>query len=316
MASASWIGSAVVAAVVVVAIVGLGATARAEPRTDAGLVWQAPVACPDAGEVRARIERRLGMPIDRMVHGIEVEIAPDHGDGRGFVARVDLRGITVANEVRVLTSARCDELTDAVAVVIVRLAMEIHAPVVEAVRPRLAVQVPPTRATHAWGGGLRLVGVSGIGALPGVGLGGELAVYGRHRAVFLELAESQWRQSPQVLQPGAPGRVDVSLRTTALRFGWGPEDVPLRVWLGGELGSITGEGVALNEVHVGAATWVSAGAGIGVAWPMTPHAHVVGLVELAVPFQRARFVLQDGTEVFRPDVATARCGLGLELGWR
>lgn len=308
--------SGLAVAVVVVVGLGLGTTARAEPRTDAGLVWQAPGACPDAGEVRARIERRLGMPIDRMVHGIEVEIAPDHGDGRGFVARIDLRGVTVANEVRVLTSARCEELTDAVAVVIVRLAMEVRAPVTADAHPRLAVQAPPARVMHAWGGGLRLVGVSGVGALPGVALGGELGVYGRHRAMFLELAEARWRHSPQVLQPGAPGRVDVSLRATALRFGWGPEDVPLRVWLGGELGSIEGEGVALNEVHVGTATWASAGAGIGVTWPMTPHVHVVGLFEVAVPVQRARFVLQDGTEVFRPDVATARCGLGLEVGWR
>jgi hypothetical protein len=310
MARAVWIWLAAAAG---------AATAHGEPRTDAGLVWQAPVTCPDAGEVRARIERRLGMPIDRMVHGIEVEIAPDRGDGRGFVARIDLRGITVANEVRVLTSARCDDLTDAVAVVIVRLATdatEIRPPVVDDARPRLAVQVPPTAVMHDWGGGLRLVGVSGIGALPGVGLGGELGVYARHRSLVLELAEAQWRQSRQVLQPGAPGRVDVSLRTTALRFGWGPEDVPLRVWLGGELGSIEGQGVALNDVHVGTATWGSVGAGIGVAWPMAPHARVVGMVELAVPLQRARFVLQDGTEVFRPDVATARCGLGLEVGWR
>lgn len=114
----------------------LAATAHAEPRTDAALVWQAPATCPDAGEVRARIERRLGMPIDRAVHGIEVAIEPEAGDGSGgtarrFVARIDLRGVTVANEVRVLTSGRCDELTDAVAVVIARLAAELRQPPAE-----------------------------------------------------------------------------------------------------------------------------------------------------------------------------------------
>src|SRR5207244_1182802 len=80
------------------------ATAHAEPRGEAGLIWQAPATCP--GDVRARIERRLGMPIDRAVRGIEVDITP--GDDHGFVARIDLRGAAVANEVRVVTSARCD----------------------------------------------------------------------------------------------------------------------------------------------------------------------------------------------------------------
>ena len=75
-------------------IAGL-ATAHAEPRGDVALVWRAPGSCPVLAEVQARIERRLGMPIDRAVHGIEVEITAS-GDGR-FVARIDLRSVTMAN---------------------------------------------------------------------------------------------------------------------------------------------------------------------------------------------------------------------------
>src|SRR5690349_2142807 len=109
----------------VLASLGLAiATAHAEPGTDAGLVWQAPVSCPSLDEVRARIERRLGSSIDRAVHGVEVAVARDGEGGGRFVARIDLRAVTVANEIRVLTSARCDELADAVAVVIARVAAE------------------------------------------------------------------------------------------------------------------------------------------------------------------------------------------------
>jgi hypothetical protein len=303
----------------------LVATADAEPRTDAGLVWQAPATCPDAGEVRARIERRLGMPIDRAVHGVEVDIAP-LGDGKapGFIAHIDLRGVTVANEVRVLTSARCDDLTDAVAVVIARIAAENRQAMDErraargdpAERARLVAQAPSPDLPHAWGGGVRALGISSIGALPRVGVGGELAAYARYHALYAELAEARWLPSPRVLQPGAPGRVDIRLRVTAVRFGWGPEQLPLRTWIAGELGSMEGEGISLNDAHVGTGTWVGAGAGFAVAWPMTQHTRLVGILEAVLPFQRARFVLQDGTEIYRPGPATVRCGLGLEAGWR
>jgi hypothetical protein len=303
----------------------LVATAHAEPRTDAGLVWQAPVTCPDAGEVRARIERRLGMPLDRAVHGVEVDIAPgDGGDERGFVAHIDLRGVTVANEIRVLTSARCDALTDAVAVVIARIAAEHLAPPPDehgaqgarGPRPGLVASAPPRAAPSVWGGGIRVLGVSSIGALPRVGVGGELAGYVRRRSVFVELAGARWLASPKVLHEGAPGRVDVRMNLAALRFGWGPQQLPLRAWVAGEVGSIEGEGISLNDTHVGTGTWVGAGAGVAVTWSMTQHTRLVGMIEAVTPFLRTRFVLQDGTEIYRPGPVTVRCGLGLEIGWR
>jgi hypothetical protein len=298
----------------------LVAAAHAEPRSDAALVWQAPADCPDAREVRVRIERRLGMPIERAVHGIEVAIEPEAGDlggaARRFVARIDLRGLTVANEVRVLTSARCDELTDAVAVVIARLAAERRQPPAEDRAVRLAVQPPVTVAPREWGGGVRTLGLSGVGAQPRVGLGGELAGYVRHESVVAEVALARWLPSSRFLHPGAPGRVDIRLDVTALRLGWGPEALPLRGWIAGELGSVEAQGVGLNDDHVGAARWVGVGAGVGVAWPMAPLVRLVGVVEAVVPVQRPRFMLVDGTEVYRPEPATARCGLGLEVGWR
>jgi hypothetical protein len=295
------------------------ATARAEPRTDAGLVWQAPSTCPDGVEVRARIERRLGMPIDRAVHGIEVEIASEGGGGggpRSFVARIDLRGVTVANEIRVLSSARCDELTDAVAVVIARVAMENRQPPDEDRSVRIAVHAPEPEPPQVWGGGVRTLGISGVGAQPRVGVGGELAAYARHQALYAELAQQWWLPSSRTLHSGAPGRVDIRLQATALRLGWGPASLPLRGWVAGELGSIEGKGIALNNDHIGTAMWVGVGGGVGVAWPMTPRVRLVGVIEVAVPFQRPRFVLQDGTDIYRPDQATARCGLGLEVGWQ
>jgi hypothetical protein len=293
----------------------LVATASAEPHRAGGLIWHAPTACPDIDEVRARIEHRLGAPIEAMVHGIEAEITAAVG-AHGFVARVDLRGLGAGNSIRVLTAARCDELTDAIAVIIARLAAAASeaAPAGPAA-PELAVQAPIAELPRPWGAGVRVLGTTGIGAQPRVGSGAELGIYGRHGAMFADLAVARWQPTSQVLHPGAPARVEVQLRTVALRLGWRPEQLPLRAWLTGELGTLRGEGIALGDSVVGSGTWGSVGAGFGVAWPMLRYARLVGAIELAVPVRAIRFVLRDGMELYRSEPATARCGVGLEVGW-
>ena len=301
-----------------IAAVVLGA-AVGPARADHGFVWEAPAPCPDAGDVRDRIERRLGMPIDGSVHGIEVEIGREGG---GFVARIDTRGVTLGNQVRTLTSARCDELADAVAVVVARLATEARVRQVEIARrsaaiPRAAaVRAAARREVGPWGGGVRALAVSGVGTIPGVGLGGELAVYARRRSYFAEVAAARWAPSAMYLTAGAPGAVDVGLITGALRAGWSPPDMYIRAWLGVEVGPMTGAGVALGDPQIGAGRWTAAGGGFGVTWPMFERVRLVGTVEFMAPLERVRFVLRDGGEIYRPSVAAARCALGLEVGWR
>lgn len=297
--------------------VALGAAAG-PARADNGFVWAAPATCPDAGEVRARIARRLGLPVDGSVHGIEVEIARE---GDGFVARIDTRGVTLANQIRTLKSARCDELTDAVAVVVARLATEARVRQVEIERrsvaiPRAAARLAGRREPGRWGGGVRALAVSGIGALPGIGVAGELAVYARRTSYFAELAAARWAPRPMYLVTGAPGAVDVGLVTGALRVGWSPPDMYIRGWLGVEVGPMTGSGVSLDEPQIGSGRWTAVGSGFGVTWPMFERVRLVGTIEFLVPVEQVRFVLRDGAEIYRPSVAVARCALGLEIGWR
>src|SRR5438874_218051 len=106
--------------------VAIAAPAAAEPRVavgpELGIAWDAPASCPDRASMRTRIERRLGRSLDDVVLGIGVDI---RARGGRFVATIDLRAVTVANDVRTLTSARCDELEDAIAVVVARIAREI-----------------------------------------------------------------------------------------------------------------------------------------------------------------------------------------------
>lgn len=323
----------------VLALAALAAPAVA----DHGFVWRAPASCPRADEVRARVERRLGGSLDGLVHGIEIEITRD---GSGFVASVDARALTVANDVRTLRSTRCSELADAIAVIVARLASEARK--VEPARtaplgtePQMIESAPPTvavvdepgpdderemrlarvapvsaRTAHRWGGGMRALALSGIGALPRINLGGEIAGYLRREDYFGEIGIARWVPQSARLDPGAPARVDVSLDVVALRGGWGPERLPIRAWLLTEVGRMQGEGLAVLDPQVDSSRWIAVGGGFGVAWPMARLARLVGTFEIAVPLQRTTFMLRNGADLYEPSPIAARCALGLELGWR
>jgi hypothetical protein len=300
-------------------LLAIAAVAAADPPQDrAGFAWQAPSACPDAADVRGRIERRLGRPLDDVAVGISVDVAVEP---TGYVARVDARAVTVDNSIRTLTSTRCDELSDAVAVIVARLATESHRvaaaePAAWDDPPASAIATAASPAPSAWGGGVRALGLSGIGRVPSVGLGAELAGYLRHHDEFAELAVSRWTGRTLHLVDGAPGGVDVDLDVMTLRLGWDPEQMPLRAWVAGEVGSIQGSGVDLPSVQMGTARWVAAGAGFGVAWPMSPKIRLVGTFEVAVPFARPHFELGDGVFLYQPSWLVAHTALGLEIGWR
>ena len=323
---------AVRALISVLALVAFAVPAAAEP----AFGWHAPASCPRADEVRARVERRLGGPIDGAVHGIEIDITRD---GSGFVAHIDARALTVANDVRTLRSAKCSALADAIAVIVARLASEARKAEVITVAQMLpaapttvaivdtrgpeeddqasrVVRVLPAKTGRRWGGGMRALALSGIGALPQINVGAELAGYVRREEYFGEIALSRWVPQSARFDPGAPARVEVSLDVIALRGGWGPEQLPIRAWLLTEVGRMQGEGVAVLDPQTGSSSWIALGGGFGVAWPMAPHARLVGTFEVAVPLQRTTFMLRNGADLYEPSAVAARCALGLELGWR
>ena len=335
-------------AVSLAAMVAICARADAEPRVatgpELGLAWDAPTSCPSSASMRARIERRLGRSLDDVVLGISVDVRA-HG-GR-FVARIDLGAVTVANDVRTLTSARCDELADAVAVIVARVAREAavgrrpaHGNASTArddvtrdgsddppgVQPRVATRsdsadaevhgdVVAARPRH-WAIGARLSAISGIGVVPEVGWGSEIAGYVRRDEAMLEIGEARWLASSQKIRYGTPAQVDVGFQVTAARFGWRPERLPLRAWLAVEVGQMNGSSDTLATSQTGSGRWIAAGSGFGVGWQMAPWIRLVGTTEIDIAFQRVRFTLSDGVVVYQPAPASARATCGLEIGWQ
>lgn len=302
-------------------VIALWASTAAAQPAELGIAWQAPAACPDADSVRARIEARLGRTVDD-ADGIEIDVALAN---HRYIARVDLGAITVANDIRTVTSTRCDDLADAVAVIVARAAGEHHA----AKNAQLAMRAAPAAdeepaatitasvaapGPRVWSLDVRLSGVSGVGVIPQVGLGGEIAVALRRKNALAEVAETRWVTSAAQLHTGGPARVDVGLSATAVRLGWRPSDLPLRGWASVEGGSMYGTGVALENPQLGSGRWLAAGAGFGVAWPIARWVRLVGTTEVMLAVERVRFSLGDGIDVYAPSPMSARATCGLEIG--
>src|SRR5512143_748467 len=175
-------------AVVVVSLLLGSVTRPAAADGTRELGWRAPKGCPDARSMRARVEKRLDRSLDDVTVGVEVDVEKREG---GYTATIDLRAVTVANDVRTLKSKRCGELADAVAVIVARVASDAIAQKQTAI-----IEMDPAEPAHEqhedehvdvlapaapprprpWVLGARISGVSGIGVIPKVGLGGELAV--------------------------------------------------------------------------------------------------------------------------------------------
>lgn len=305
----------------VIALLALAVPAAAQSvamvEARASLAWRAPAGCPDAANLRARIERRLERPLDAAVAGIEIDVA--EAGGR-YVARIDLRAMTVANDVRTLTSTRCEELADAVAVIVSRVASEAIAKQRVAVHEEepaatLVVSAPVPEKRRLWSIGARVSGVSGIGIIPKVGVAAEMAVTARRDELLVEVAGTRWLDSWAQLHDGAPAVVDVGLDVAAARVGWRPANLPLRAWAAVEVGLMDGVGVEIPGEQFDAGRWIAAGGGFGVAWQMTKWVRLVGTNETMLAIERMRFAT-GGEIVYAPAPMSFRASVGLEVGWQ
>jgi hypothetical protein len=190
------------------------------------------------------------------------------------------------------------------------------------VRPR---RVDPLATTERWGGGVRLTALSGIGALPGVNFGGEVAINVRRDEVFAELAIGRWTPENDYYVLDGNTTRPLRLDVWTLRAGWSSMKMPIRGWLLaeiGELASLPGmqamPGVVTRMVMGETPTarrWEAFGAGLGVAWPMSDQARLVGNMEIAIPNSQDDLAV-NGYGEYQPDPMAARFSAGLEVGWR
>ncbi len=303
------------------------AVALAGGTAAADVSWNAPAGCPSTIDVRARIEHRLGELSLDDVGAIDVSVTRTGGR---FTATIDTRAISIAGNGRTLTAARCDELADAVALIVARLATEAHehlprieptAPAfsVSVARDTLAVVLPAPHEQPppiAWSGGFRALALTGIGMTPEVGVGADVSLFLQRDTAFAEIGYARWAPRPMQVLANADGAVDFDMQLLAIRAGWASDRMPLRGWMGLEIGQMHGSGPALVTPASGVGRWVAIASGFGVGWPISPRTRLVGTFEVAVPLERAEFRFMDGSEVREPAPISARSALGLEVAWR
>jgi hypothetical protein len=319
------------------------ASAPVETVQDRPIEWNVPAECPLYVELVARVEARLGTDLPARAPRMRVIIRGKQG--KLLVATVwQVLESGQGTEARTLSSEACEPLTDAVAVVIARVTRdqiaaqalppppEIEEPPAAAVitafpasrradpsplpqeRPSVAAYVPPPRsvadaALTPLGFGTRMLAVSGVGTVPGVGLGGELAVFARRRNMFGEVALTRWSKRASTgsltTEPAAVG-----LDVIAARFGYVPSRTLLRAWAVTEVGRWSSPYEMPTRAHI------AVGAGAAVAWPITDEVRVVGVFETTMTVVRNPFQASPGgPEVHRPSAGAARCSLGVEFGW-
>jgi hypothetical protein len=196
------------------------------------------------------------------------------------------------------------------------------APPVVVIPTTVRARKNPQATTNRWGGGVRVTGLSGIGALPGVNYGGELSGMVRRDELFAELGLGWWKPEHTYLVTASPERVELKLDVWTLRAGWASMSSPLRAWAlveVGEMASARGMPGVVTRMMTGDVPeerqWRAVGGGLGVAWPMSDNARLFGMIEVAVPIARQELML-DTVGGYQSDPLAARSSAGLELGWR
>ena len=151
---------------------------------------------------------------------------------------------------------------------------------------------------------------------PEVGVGADVSTFLQHNTHFVEIGYAKWVPRPMQILASESGTVQFDLQLVALRGGWASTKMPLRGWVGLEVGRMHGEGPALRAPESGVGRWIAISSGFGVGWPISPRTRLVGTFEVAVPVERATFQFMDGSEVREPAPISARSALGVEVAWR
>jgi hypothetical protein len=336
-------------------LLGVAVTLVASRAVAAEVTWHGPSSCPDAAELRFRVERSIGMPLSHAAPlRFEVVAAPS---AQGFVARVATHpaGGQAARE-RTLAAPDCSRLADLVAVT---LALALGADAAEATGAGAALgsaepattavpessantwtaaaargdsaavaadaepKAPSGAGARGWHPGVSLWLVGDSGSLPEPGLGAALGAHLGTSLLELRLSgtwlvqQHQELEGPDEPRPGADlGLVLGALSGCGALWGSFVEAGAAYACGGWELGRLSGTGTDVLRPREGAALWSAPRLDVGGRWALGSDGFELGaLFTLAVPLVRKDFVLGELGPLHRPPAAVARAGIGVNWSW-
>lgn len=288
------------------------------------LTWTAPIACPRASEVTARMAQLIVRPSDPRPLIAEATVAEEPS---GY--RLDLR-IWQAQQptVRTMRAATCGELADAVALLLALLSAPAlpeppperteasqRAPVRTPEAPRTKpLRSEPAPSPWSWGAFGRAALTSG--ALPGWAPGfalGALADLERLRlnlgAVWFPIAKRVVTDDSAQLEKGGK----FSLVAANAQFCY--RVVAARPDLGlcgmAELGALRGSGFGTAQDQSRAELWAALGPSSAASMPLSDAVALSLEADLLFALNRPHFELDNVGPVHRPSAAALRVSLGM-----
>lgn len=322
-----------------IALIARMAAAQETPEEPA-LAWSAPAECPTQDDVRRAVEDAAGRPVEG---GVRVRAAVTRLGADRFRLELETTGPEGVGH-RVLEGPTCQELADAVAV-IVSLAIESGSPEEDGTAtggapPAPALAAAPARsparpvagerppraargrrddreaALHAEVRGW--VGVD-VGTLPqpaaGVGVGTSFGA----RGLRVDVAVTYFFDRRATPDGASASGADVGLIEASLgacrAFGLGAR-WELRFCGAVHAGLLRAAAFGVEGARSAETGWAAASADGSLWWiPPGPISFFVGVGALA-PFLRPLFVLGSGQELHRPEAVSARFSLGPVFCWR
>lgn len=298
------------------------------------LRWTAPEACPDAGTLAAEIERALGEPF-AVYAALQVEgvVRSEPGDRYSLALWIWSTPASAASgdaapkarpRARELQATTCQELVEATAVAV---AVAAHGALATPSQPAPespeSVERPPLMASTApvaespaesdRAQGFRF-GASALldfGALPSLGIGAELELGWRYRALAVGIAGGVIPSRTMRLQAASDAAFGL-LYGDVLACGLlelGP--VLGRACGVFELGRITAELRGPSTQGPQHVVWRALGGRVGVSVPFGSVLELTAALGLFAPLTRPEFLVDDRTRVHEPAALTWRALFGL-----
>jgi hypothetical protein len=287
-----------------VACLTVAVLCRDAPPASAGeLAWQAPAGeCPDpAGFAALGDEMSGGQVLD-----VAVRAQAWHAED-GWHVRVEAR-LDAQHVEREIQAPTCAEVAHAAALVVALLGKDASAPPADTpsrapVAP--TTRVPPPRPRPALVEA-RVDAGAATGTLPGVTPRLGLALEVHARRFRLELG-GEWRFAGHA--SGAEGTsADFSLLAADVRGCFVP--TAWRVCAGVMFGRLEAHGSGSSLDQTSTSLWLALAASLAYEWKLSPRFGILAEAELALPTERAVFVLE-GVEVHTVAPLDARLGLGI-----
>ena len=286
------------------------------PARAAELHWNVPEACPDVHALALESEQVLGEPLAKYPLQVTGTVTP-YEDQLLLSLRITLPREAEARE-RELQAASCQELLEAAAVAIALAAAESGERTLEVPQSRDTTEPPPRAASVVSEPersriALSAAGSSVLGALPDMGLGGELQVAWMRSWLRVGLGVTWFPMREMQLRNDVRASFGLYFAEVLLCGQWSLARVRFFGCSTANIGRMEAHLDAPATGPTASTTWRALGIRIGASYPIAPPLELTASIAAGFPLTRPRFYSQptESTEIHEPTRIATRLLIGI-----